>query len=362
MKYMPFDAHFHITTPRSLMPERWFAAPSAQNARNLVAAVDALGLSGACIPSITLCDPADLASNPLALYAKTLAPGRIWALCGMRWDRALDKNIDMAAQARALLALGFDGVKMICKPNARKLLPMPIDGAALDGFFAAAEREGWPILFHVGDPATFWDDALAPDWAKADGWYYGDDPSLPSLEDLYAEVGRVLEKHPRLNVTFAHFLFLADDLPRAEALLARYPNARLDVTPGREMYAGFTRARAETKALLTRYAGRILFGTDNISAPTADFIGQAREHTAQIRRFFETEDEFLLSGLPVRGIGLPEDALSALYTGAARAFLGADAPKPVDRAGAAALCREYTVLTGGHPVTATLAALERALA
>ena len=201
------DIHFHIMEPHSLLPERLFQMPTQENAEMLVRALDVLGLRQACIPSISLYDPVDFVCNPLALYAKTLAPGRVYALAGLRYGLKREENAHLREQAEALLQAGFDGFKMICKPNARRVMRFPIDDPMFEEFFAAAEKNQWPILFHVGDPASFWDAQAVPSWAIENGWFYGGDANIPSYAALYKEVDALLNRHPLLRVTFAHFFF-----------------------------------------------------------------------------------------------------------------------------------------------------------
>ncbi len=331
------DVHFHIAEPHALMPEEGFNAPTLDNAAYILRAMEAYGLEQVCVPSISLFDPVDFASNPLALYCKTLAPGRVFALGGLRYGLKREENADLRAQAETLLAAGFDGFKMICKPNARRTLRFPVDDPLFDDFFAFAEETGAPILYHVGDPETFWDDR-APEWAREFGWYYGDDEGVPSMRDMWDETERMLEKHPRLRVTFAHFFFLSEDLPRAQRLFDRFPNVSLDLTPGGEMFFGFVKDRDASRAFFEKNSQRLLFGTDNSASHGGD-AGEAirlgGEHIARIRAFYETDRA---SSWYPEGIKLSDQTLQNIFSDNFTRFLGA-APKPVDRAAAAALCR-----------------------
>ncbi|GHU19038.1 hypothetical protein FACS1894163_11600 [Spirochaetia bacterium] len=336
-----FDFHCHVMETSSLYREGFYEKLSLDNARQVAAFLDDEGAEKLAIPSVTLFNSLDLPSNPLTLFAKTLAPEKIFALAGLR--RTLDRegNLGMADQARLLLAAGFDGFKMICKPNVRRKFRFAINDPLFDEFFAEAEKNSWPILFHVGDPITFWNRNEVSDWIVEQGWYYGDD-KLPSLKQLYDEVFDVLKRYPRLCVTFAHFFFMADHLDKVRELFSAYPNVRFDVTPGGEMYASFSRQREESRALFTDCAGRFLFGTDNAgrSENRAERLRGGFNHIKTIRRFFETGDAFEGFGFPLRGLDLDEGPLKELYSGAFTRVLG-EKPAPVNREAAAFLCREY---------------------
>lgn len=46
----------------------------------------------------------------------------------------------MLEQAKRLMAAGFDGFKMICKPNARRKFKLSIDDEIFDPFYEEAEK------------------------------------------------------------------------------------------------------------------------------------------------------------------------------------------------------------------------------
>ncbi|NIN10780.1 MAG: amidohydrolase family protein, partial [Gemmatimonadales bacterium] len=181
-----------------------------------------------------------LNQNPVALLVKALHPGRFYAFGGLHYKKVGGEHEDFAEQARRLLQAGCDGMKMIeGKPTTRKALGHPLDDPMYDDYYAFMEQVGAPILFHVGDPRTFWDPELCPPMAKEHGWFYGDG-SFPTLDQLYREQQSVLESFPDLRVIFAHFNFRSDDIAAARGLLDRRPQVSFDITPGGEMYVNFT--------------------------------------------------------------------------------------------------------------------------
>ena len=124
------------------------------------------------------------------------------------------------------------------------------------------EERGTPVHIHSGDPETFWDLSKMTPYEIARGWYYGDGSFL-SREAIYEEDFEMLAKHPKLNVTFAHFFFLSNFPEEAERILDKYPNVRFDLTPGWEMYIGFSKDIDRWQKLFENYSDRILFGTDS---------------------------------------------------------------------------------------------------
>jgi len=337
------DIHFHIMEPHSLVPEQDYQIPTLENAHFLVKCVEETGLKQACIPAISLYDPADFPCNPLALYAKTLAPEKIYALAGLRYSVRREENTELLQQAEKLLEAGFDGFKMICKPNARRAMKFGLDDPIFDAFFDAAEKNQWPILYHVGDPATFWDPQITPEWAKQAGWYYGDDEDIPSYEGLYQEVERMMERHPKLKVTFAHFFFLSWNFERLQTMFDRYPNMRVDVTPGREMYEDFAADPDRMREFFTKNQGRIMVGSDNrgVNGELCQAgHGQVARKLKAIRGFFETDGLVEMLGLKLYGAALEGGTMHALLEGSFDDFLAAERPRTVNPEAAVALCRE----------------------
>jgi predicted TIM-barrel fold metal-dependent hydrolase len=231
------------------------------------------------------------------------------------------------------------------KPVVRKLLAMPFDGPQYAGMWAALQEQGFPVVFHVADPEEFWDADGCPDWARAQGWFYGDG-TYPLKEDLYAEVGRVLERHPDLKIIFAHFYFLSADLARAGAFLGAHPHVCFDLTPGVEMYFNFARTLEAARDFFIEYQDRLVYGTD-IGATAvqrdpsqgldwADSLGRAWI----VRRFLETDGPFSapegighdlgMDSGGFHGIALPSDALEKVYHVNFERLFGS-APAPLDR-------------------------------
>jgi hypothetical protein len=185
---------------------------------------------------------------------------------------------------------------------------------------------------------------LVPSWAKEAGWAY-DDTFVPK-EQLYSEVENVLERHPGLKVTFAHFYFLSADLPRASALFDRFPNAHFDLTPGVEMLYNLSREPNSAREFFVKYAERIVFGTDSTGDRPLD---KARSRAGMVTRWLESDDEFGVDSSAdallgpsdkrvIRGLHLPDDVLARIYAGNFTRRVGPK-PKPLNCELAIAECR-----------------------
>ncbi len=313
--------------------------------------------------------PGRVNANPEGLYAKARHPEKIYLFAGLDYS-AIAKDVDhrwtysLARQIDRLAAMGCDGIKMLNgKPNYRQSSGLALDCVVYDDYFARLEERGFPVLWHVNDPEEFWNPEQAPEWAKGPGWLY--DERSPSKESIYQECERVLEKHPKLNVIFAHFYFLSDDLPRAAALLDRYPRVSFDLAPGIEMLHNFTKRPEEARDFFLRYQDRIVFGTD--FGP-----GGRDSRLWVVRNFLETDEQFHVPTderlfwpdhrTMIRGLALPEEVLRKIYAENFRRQVS-PAPQPLDRELVLAELNRLTVLLdalGARPNAARRVALHLA--
>lgn len=316
-------------------------------------------------------DPERVNTNPLAFLAKKSHPGFFYLFAALDHSAHFSGGSLVSpspgAQTDLLAELGADGIKLLeTKPTSRKIMDVPADGDYFSGVFKRAEKRGLPLLWHVADPGEFWIPRLTPEWARRRGWGY--DRSHVSPRQLYAEVGRVLSRHPDLKVIFPHFYFLSDDLDRAGALLADHPNVHLDLAPGIELYYNLSRDPARTREFFLKHSARILFGTDMGLLPE---LG-AGAHAARlelVRRFLETDDEFrvpqqadYLLGPPedglIRGVNLPDETLEKICRGNFERLAGSR-PRPLNLELAAGECRriaaEVDALAGGRAADNTAA-------
>ena len=239
-----------------------YALPTA--ADSLVEIMDATGTDMANL--VIVPNRQRVSSVPDALRVKAQYPDRFFVFASLdvsAYFRAAGKvGKAMQKYAQQMLKCGCDGIKIIeGKPNMRRDLPVPdFDDPQWEPFFAWAEAEQVPILWHVNDPETFWHPELAPSWAKKQGWSY--DESYINNEVQYQQILNLLERHPRLKIIFAHFFFLSAQLPRLSQILDRFPNIMVDTTPGIELYENLSANPEGAKEFFRKYAHRVTYGTD----------------------------------------------------------------------------------------------------
>lgn len=309
-------------------------------------------LDGAGIDKLAIvCTPDEqrLSLVPDALHLKGKHLGKVYVFGGLDIS-PLFIEPETAGEAFAhyvdvLMEMGVDGVKMIeGKAQIRKQLPIPdFDAPVCAPYWEKMAETQTPLIFHVNDPEEFWDADKVPEWAREMDWFYGDGSYIDN-EDQYRQVLNVLDRHPNLKVTFAHFFFLSAQLDRLAEYLDRYPNMHVDLTPGIEMYFNFSADLENARDFFIKYQDRIIYGTD-IGARallTDREAGIEKDESLArvevVRGFLENEGPFTLSHLGFlfggpeavfKGIHLPDEVLDKIYYHNFVRFAGAE-PKQLN--------------------------------
>ena len=174
----------------------------------------------------------------------------------------MPKDMNALAQYKELMEIGFDGIKMLeGKPTEHKRIGKNLNHVSLNRLYAEMEKDGTHLLMHVNDPDEFWDIERAPKWAVDAGWTYTDGTFAP-YEEIQRQTIKILEDHPNLSLTLAHFFFCGKTPKLLEELFEKYPNLCVDLTPGGEMYVEFEKNYGYYKDFFEKYHERLIFGTD----------------------------------------------------------------------------------------------------
>ena len=271
------------------------------------------GYEGVCIIAVTKHEQMD--NNEYVLAIKERLPAS-YAFASPRPDH------DFCKDAQYYMRNGFDGIKLIRggKPNYhRRCGGYFWDDPIYADLFAFCEESGTPILLHNNDPLIHWDVQNAPQRAKEQGWVY--DETYPSQSTFFEKLETVLERYPRLNLALAHMGFYADRLPHAAALLDRYPNLKLDITPAMIIYEQLSQTPAESEAFFRKYHERLIFGTD----AEAEQVGERKAYTNLKNRltnaFFGGGEPVEIEGRFIHPIRLEKHMLENIYYNNALRFV-----------------------------------------
>jgi predicted TIM-barrel fold metal-dependent hydrolase len=319
-----------------------------------------------------VCTPHEtrLSLIPDALHLKAHYPERVYVFGGLDISALFTQpescGVYFADYVDKLIEMGCDGVKMLeGKPDMRKRLPIPaFDSQAYAPYWEKMEQVGMPIVFHVNDPEEFWDAKRVPEWAKQQGWFYGDG-SYINNETQYTEVLEVMKRHPGVKVIFAHFFFLSNQLARLAGYLDEFPNMHVDLTHGIEMYHNFSNKPNEVRDFFMKYQDRILYGTDvgakALLAKKGEVIEpvESKMRVDLVRGFLEEEGNFQLETEKVNlfgkfaggfeGINLPADVLKKIYYQNFERLAG-NKPRPINPERIAQECQR---LKGVIPIIGT---------
>jgi len=258
-----------------------------------------------------------------SLYFKLKFPRRLYTGGFVPWSGEIDSlpNVDWKKYIMMLSELGFDGVGEMGNKPVLRYKHTPLNGDYYMGFWDECESLGFPVLCHVADPEEFWDEKLAPDWAKKQRWvYYLDD--YPTKEELYNEIEDVLNTHPNLKVVLCHFYFISANLEKAEEFLNRYRNVGLDLTLGIELMYNISQRRDDWRSFFIKHQDRIFFGTD---ISTWQTVQESLDRIWLIRNFLESDEDFYTPSTadklltryekPFLGLKLPKEAIRKIYAG-----------------------------------------------
>ena len=250
VKHKVIDCHLHFFNWMSEEGEEFFHCFEEYRRE--------MGLAGINLCALPSGYGSDVTSNIMCAIYKILNK-ETFAHAGLLYDRypmgeTLPDYMDFPTQIEELEKIGFDGIKLIeGKPTMHRTIGKNLLHPEFDKFFAEAEKRGTHLVFHVNDPDEF--------WTQEGGDYYGDD-SYASYEEMYRQAYAILEKHPMLKVTFAHFFFKSKNPEDLVELFEKYPNLCVDLTPGWEMYISFYDNKEYYTEFFTKYSDRIILGTD----------------------------------------------------------------------------------------------------
>lgn len=307
MKKKPFaDAHIHIR------------GANIESIRKLLDIMAELGVTHTAIQALPY---RSISENLSALYHKlTYDKMEVRAFGGFHCtDRYAE--IPYEKQFERLMELGFDGIKLLdMDPWLYLVNGHGTNHESYDRVFSMMEERRTPFLLHSNDPRPCWD---APDGQYAD-------PKFPSWDTIYNDTLDMLNKHPRLNIVLAHFFFVSDDIDKARRLMENYPNVRLDLTPGGEMYKNFSMDIDAWHDFFVTYQDRILFGTDSNCIKSEQRNRELNEfvRTALTHDGSEYTKKCYVP-LTVRGLYLPETVVNKICFDNYIAFAG-EKPKAVD--------------------------------
>ena len=272
--------------------------------------VEGMGNTRAALQSLTY---RSVLYNLWLLYWKQHYKRMELSVFGMIHHEDLYRDIPFETQAQALLDMGCDGVKLMFDPHSRKVYGYGLNDPRMDKMFTLLEEQNIPVLIHVNDPEHMWVKRIPTEEEIKRDWCYFFDGYL-SKQEIYDETFAMLDKHPKLRVTFAHFFFQSAFMDEAKRIMETYPNVNFDLTPGQGMFKSFSEDIDAWQAYFEKYSERIFYGTDTNN--TKDFNAEIHLLVRQALTYPKTA-EFKIpcyGGFDIKGLDLSERALNNIFS------------------------------------------------
>ena len=233
------------------------------------------------------------------------------ALAATDHDERLRRGLreDVAAGASGLGELSDKGLGLARLGDT----PLFIDDARFDPLWDEAGRLGVSVFVHIAEPAAFYEPPdETNDLRRSANWSLYD-KGTPGFEAMLAKFETVLARHPRTTFVAVHCFNLANDLARAEALLARHPNVQVDFAA--RMWE-LARQPFSARRFFLKHADRILLGTDN-DPLLPMYLAHVRQMETEDEWFWPADAEWWRG----YGMNLPDAVLKKVYAGNAEKLL-----------------------------------------
>lgn len=313
------DSHMHYSLP--IEPEK------------LVSFMDRNGIDMANL--VLVPSRSRLTSVPDALMAKAKYPDRFFVFTSLDVSEYFKHGKEIgkyqAKFVENMRRCGCDGLKIIeGKPSMRKIMgAIPgFDDSCWEPLWDYLEKTQFPVLWHLNDPESCWGaEEEAPRHIRLGKELY--DETFVNNEEQYRQMEAILKRHPKIKFIFAHMYFMSAQLPRLAALLDKYPNMMVDVTPGLEIYVNLSKNTEEASAFFEKYQERIFYGTDIgarcVLAESAESLNEeeciARMDIvdglfqADTNRVMKEDGRYLINtdDFVQKGLSLSEEALNKIY-------------------------------------------------
>jgi predicted TIM-barrel fold metal-dependent hydrolase len=223
---------------------------------------------------------------------------------------------DVAAGAAGVGELHDKGMGLVRKDDT----PYFVDDARFDPLWDEAGRLGVPVFVHIAEPAAFYEAPDEKNDLRRSAHWSLYEKGTPGFAALQQKFERVLERHRGTRFVAVHAFNLANDLGAVGRLLDRHPNVDVDFA-ARMWELG--RQPVSARRFFEKYADRILFGTDN-DPDVAMYVAHARQLETEDEWFWSADAEWWRS----YGMGLSSAVLDKVYRGNARRLLHRNAGPP----------------------------------
>jgi predicted TIM-barrel fold metal-dependent hydrolase len=201
-------------------------------------------------------------------------------------------------------------------PDGKFVMP---DDPKFAPIYADIQKHGKTLMSHVAEPNVAWGppDPDDPSWSyykEHPQWFFYGREGFPAKNTILAARDHILAQNPKLRMVGVHLGSMEKDLDGVANRFDRYPNFAVD-TAARMEYLMLT-PNQKVKSFLTKYADRVLYGTDLdllANAKADESVKEWKSVYARDWRYFATDETFDLNGKKVQGLKLPAPVLKKIY-------------------------------------------------
>lgn len=203
-----------------------------------------------------------------------------------------------------------------------------IDDPAFEGIIHYLEANRIPVMGHLGEPRDCWlpvEEMIDPSdvvyYRNHPQYYMYLHPEVPSYEEQIRARDHLLEMHPDLVFTGAHFGSLEWSIDELAKRLDLYPNFNVDISSRiyHLQYQSDT-DREKVRDFMIKYQDRIMYGTD---MEVYDFYdADVSVIESNLLRTWKSHWIYLATDslIQVKGLQLPKEVIDKIYYKNALAF------------------------------------------
>ena len=204
------------------------------------------------------------------------------------------------------------------------------DHPAFAPIFAYLEKQGIPLMAHLGEPKDCW--LPLEEMVMGKGYYRQNPqyhmylhPQMPSHEAHIAAIDHLLVKYPKLKMTGAHIGSLEWNLDEVAKRFDAHPNFTVDLAARMpNLYYHAVESRSKLQSFMIQYQSRIMYGSDMACQKTEQNRIEERNkstHQTWLQQWqFMATDEMVTSffsrqTMPkeVAGIRLPRKVVDNIF-------------------------------------------------
>ncbi len=240
------------------------------------------------------------------------------------WSAHTNRYLDSTFAAGAIAVKFWKNIGMVFRDKNGALVM--INDPRLQPIFDHLAERKIPVVNHTGEPRDCWlpvEKMMSNDmkeyFSHHPQYHMYLHPDMPSYEAQIRARDSMLSRNPTVTVMGAHLGSLEWSVDSIESMLAKHPNAVVDIAARMDYLQIQSQQNWEkVRQFFCNYPDRILYGTDLVRNPSdsaAAFTQAAHEKWLSDWEYLVTDSTLTLANVtgPVKGLALPRDVIDKVY-------------------------------------------------